>query len=124
MFDSVEIQKRMRRWVESRLGKAAMLPHERGLRHLEEANELAQALGVSETEAVAVTSHVYRKPPGDPVQELGGAGVTLLACADGAGYILSQCTEKELIRIEGLPYEKFRNRQIQNAENGIGNLPV
>ena len=120
VVDSVDIQKRVRRWVESRLGVSAMDPHERAMRMLEEATELAQALGVSFAEFRAVGLHVYDKPPGEPMQEFGGAALTLLACADGCGYILSECADTELRRIENLPPDKFRKRQNENAENGIG----
>jgi hypothetical protein len=121
--NSTEIQHRLRNWVESRLGKRAMARHERAMRMLEEAIELAQALGVSQSDARRIWIHVYSKPPGAPEQELGGAALTLLACAEGCGFTLSHCAEKELCRIESLPQEKFRKRQALNASLCIGAKP-
>ena len=119
-MDTVDIQKRVRRWVETRLGVDAMRPHERAMRMLEEAVELAQALGVSEEEFLHIGAIVWTKPTGEFRQELGGAALTLLGCADGCGEILSECAFKELQRIESLPPEKFQRRQALNAEAGIG----
>jgi len=123
-WDTIEIQKRIRRWVESRLGMDAMDAHERATRSLEENNELGQSLGVTREEAHKIVDHVFDKEPGNPEQELGGAALTLLGCADGAGHVLSQCAGKELLRIESLPWDKFRKRQTENAANGIGAPPV
>lgn len=119
-FDSIDIQKRTRRWVESRLGMAAMDLHECGMRNGEENIELIQCCGVTEEELISLVKHVYAKPVGVIEQELGGATMTLLALADSAGYVLNQCVEKELDRVESLPPEKFCKRQAENAANGIG----
>ena len=119
-MDSIDIQKRIRRWVESRLGIAAMAPRERAMRMLEESLELAQAIGVGPSAALTLCAHVYLKPPGNVRQELGGAALTLLACADGCGEVLSQCADRELNRIEIASPEKFRKRQAENAANGVG----
>lgn len=53
-FDTIEIQKRIRRWVESRLGPAAMHLHERGMRSAEENIELIQCCGVTKEEYIAL----------------------------------------------------------------------
>lgn len=119
-FDTLDIQKRNRRWVESRLGMAAMDLHERGMRSAEENIEVVQCCGVTAEELIALVWHVFDKPVGDIQQELGGAGMTLLGVADSAGYVLSQCVEKELERVESLPPERFRKRQAENVANGIG----
>lgn len=123
MLDTVDIQKRCRRWVETRLGMAAMEPHERAMRMLEEACELAQSLGVNREEAQKLLHVVYSKPPGDVRQELGGAALTLLACADACGELLGECAKREMERVESLPPDKFRKRQLVNAADGIGALP-
>ena len=114
------IQARVRDWVVTRLGCAAMDPHERALRLLEEATELAQSLCVTRDEALRVVNHVHDKPVGLPVDELGGVIVTLLAAAAGCGLSLGACLDKELGRIEGMSPEIFRQHQADNAERGIG----
>lgn len=119
-FETLDIQKRIRRWVESRLGMAAMDLHERGMRSGEEQIELGQCCGVTREEYHALVDHVFDKPVGEIRQELGGTALTLLACADGAGYVLSECAIRELERVESLPPEKFRKRQAENVVNGIG----
>lgn len=119
-FDTVAAQKRIRYWVESRLGIMAMDIRERGRRSAEENIELAQCCGVTEEEYLSLVKHVYSKPVGVIEQELGGTILTLLACAEGAGFVLSECADKELERIESLPPEKFRKRQAENVANGIG----
>lgn len=114
------MQRRIRTWVESRLGPAAMSKHERALRMLEEASELAQACGVTTSEACLVAEHVWARPVGETKQELGGAALTLIGCAEACGQRLQECAIRELQRIELLPSEKFRRRQRENASRGIG----
>jgi hypothetical protein len=93
---------------------------ERATRMLEEALELAQAMGVDTYTAALLWNQVYSKPPGVVWQELGGAALTLLACAESSGEVLSQCADRELERIETLLPEKFQKRQDMNAQMGIG----
>lgn len=119
-FESLEMQKRVRSWVESRLGGTAMESKERAMRFLEEALELVQAEGLNCTEMIKIVLHVDNKEPGQVEQELGGTILTLLAYADSKEYILSVCAELELDRIEKLPADKFRKRQAKNARDGIG----
>lgn len=119
-MDTADIQKRIRRWIETRLGTGAMNPRERALRCVEEVAELAQSLNVSLEEFERIGQHVWAKPIGDVRQELGGAALTLLGCADGVGELLGQAAIRELERIESLPPEKFRRRQLENIQNGIG----
>ena len=52
---------------------------QRCLRFFEEATELVQAFGLPEQQALNVLSYVYARPEGEPAQEVGGVGVTLLA---------------------------------------------
>lgn len=119
-FESLEMQKRVSSWVESRLGGTAMESKERAMRFLEEALELVQAEGLTFKEVIKLVIHVDDKEPGDTQQELGGTILTLLAYADSKEYILSACAELEIDRIEKAPPEKFRKRQAENARDGIG----
>lgn len=81
-MDSRDTQKRIARWVETRLGRKAMVPHERAMRFLEEALELAQALEVTQEEVQLLFQHVYAKGAGELKQEVGGVGTTLLALCE------------------------------------------
>jgi hypothetical protein len=117
---ALAMQHRIREWVETRLGKKAMEPKERATRVLEEAIELAQACGVDEVTASRLITHVFAKPTGEIAQELGGAALTLLACAESTGHALDLRALIELDRIETLPVERFRSRQQQNVDAGIG----
>lgn len=65
--------------------ESATDPKRRAIRLIEEAVELAQAVGVSRTMIEVVTDEVFTKPPGDPAQEVGGVGLCLLTLADALG---------------------------------------
>lgn len=123
VLNTLGVQKRIRAWVESRLGNKAMDNHERGMRSLEESLELAQALGVTSDEAALLIRFVFMNDPGEIKQEIGGCMMTLMAAAEGTGYLASECALAELSRIETLPPEKFRKRQEHNAKCGIGADP-
>lgn len=117
---SINIAERVHVWVVTRLGVKAMEPHERAMRMLEEALELAQAMGVTEEEAERLRANVFQKPAGEVAQELGGAAITLFACAESVGQSLLDCGKKEMDRVESLPVDRFRRRQEQNVQEGIG----
>jgi len=67
-------------WCVAAFGEqeALSLP-QRGIRLLEEAAEAAQATGVDLVMAEQMVRHVWSRPAGALVQELGGVGVTALA---------------------------------------------
>jgi NTP pyrophosphatase (non-canonical NTP hydrolase) len=97
-----------------------MGPHERGMRFLEEALELAQAVGVNLLEVERLTDSVYAKPKGQVAQEIGGVGTTLLALAESQNLSAYSCIMAEIERIHLMPIEKFRKRQELNAARGLG----
>ena len=78
-------QPKMVNWVRTRLGSAAMDPHERAMRFLEEALELLQVAGITEDEIDKLRLHVFSKQPGRAVQEIGGVVTTLLTLAQSQG---------------------------------------
>jgi hypothetical protein len=119
--DAIEyIQQQIRLWIVTRLGQKAMNLPERGRRAFEESAEVGQALGVTREEAHRIVDHVFDKPVGQLSQELGGAALTLLACAEASKNNLGNCVTNELARIHSLPKEKFQKRQEQNILDGIG----
>lgn len=84
---------------------------QRAFRFLEEALELAQAMGVTADETAELSGHVFSKPIGEPEQELGGVMVTLAALANAAGHKIGRDAEEELARISTLEViEKIRSK--------------
>lgn len=72
---------------------------ERNHRFLEEALELVQSLGCTDTEARHLVEYVYGRPIGDPHQEVGGVMVTLAALCLANDLDMHAAGEAELARI-------------------------
>lgn len=72
---------------------------ERNHRFLEEALELAQSCGCTESEAQQLVSYVYARPAGDLVQEAGGVMVTLAALCLAQEIDMHDAGETELARV-------------------------
>ena len=119
-MNSATRQNNVARWVESRFG-----PHvqndrrERAMRVLEEAIELAQAIGISIFDAGKLVEHVYARPAGDADQELAGVGVTSLAMAQCLGIDLEEVIDLEIDRIFLLPPDHFKRRQQVKVDAGV-----
>jgi hypothetical protein len=86
---------------------------------MEEACELAQAEGLSIQMVQALANHVYSKPPGDPKNEVGGVGVTLLAYCQSKGISATQAEAEEFTRVTRVPADWFRKRHNAKADAGI-----
>ncbi len=71
---------------------------ERNHRHLEEALELVQALGCTQSEAHQLVDYVFGRPIGEPHQECGGVMVTLAALCRANGLDMAWAGEEELAR--------------------------
>lgn len=72
---------------------------ERNHRFLEEALELVQSLGCTDSEAHQLVDYVFGRPVGEPVQELGGVMVTLAALCFAHELDMAAGADKELVRI-------------------------
>lgn len=72
---------------------------ERNHRFLEEALELVQACGATQSEAYQLVDYVYGRPVGEPSQEVGGVAVTLAALCSAHRMDMHQAGETELARI-------------------------
>lgn len=72
---------------------------ERNHRFLEEALELVQALGCTQSEAHQLVNYVYNRPVGHPPQEVGGVMVTLAALCLAQAMDMHEAGEVELARI-------------------------
>ena len=108
-------------WANSTFGAATADNRvERIRRFAEEAIELTQAAGLNKESLLGIINHVYSKPSGNIVTELGQAGVSLLALAQHLGLDADDAESAEFIRISSLPPEYWQARQNAKAANGIG----
>lgn len=73
--------------------------HERNHRFLEEALELVQANGCTQSEAHQLVDYVYGRPVGELAQEVGGVMVTLAALCLASDVAMHAAGETELTRI-------------------------
>lgn len=115
-------------WFRVVFGKDNLVAHdpiERALRFLEEAQELAQAVGVSRNQAEQLVAYTWSRPKGEVGQEVGGVGITFANLCGVLGLDFMMLTEQELERIQ-LPevMEKIRNKQVSKQLHGIGGSPV
>ena len=117
--DRDELQAAILKWMRETFGEATCNPRERVMRFLEEAIELAQAEGVPRSAANRVLEHVYNKPPGDPAQEIGGVGVTLLGYCAVKGVSADDAERAEAERVFAIDPATFRERHNAKAAAGI-----
>jgi NTP pyrophosphatase (non-canonical NTP hydrolase) len=95
-------------------------PKIRVLRVLEEALELAQAEGVTTSEAITIVDQVFSKPKGYAHQELGGVLITLAGYADTANDDLESAFWAEFRRImDPEIMEKVRIRNLAGDKIGF-----
>jgi NTP pyrophosphatase (non-canonical NTP hydrolase) len=122
MLLSIELVDRCRRWVRDALGAGILYDtRERALRHLEEAMELAQALGVGQVEANALSGRVWSRPPGRIQSEAAGSLFTLVVLADVAGIDLEEELMMELKRVERPELiARIREKHAEKVKLGIG----
>jgi hypothetical protein len=107
-------QRRVGQWVRETFGSATMLwLDERAARVLEEAAELAQSLGVMKETADRVIGYVFSRPAGEPAQEAGGVGITLLACCEAMAVSADASEADELRRVLAKPAGHFERRQAE-----------
>lgn len=114
-------QRKVQDWAFRCFGITASAdPRHRGLRMLEEAIELYQAVDGDAGQAHALVDHVFARPKGRPVQELGGLGVTLLALAAALGLDADVAEQDEVARLLALDPAHFRDRDAAKAAAGFG----
>lgn len=102
-------------WIKETLGEeSATNGAERTLRLVEEAIELAQALGIGESTLYKLIGYVYARAPGKPEQEIAGCQVTLYGAASALGVDVKEAFDKELVRINTPEVkERVRRRQAE-----------
>jgi hypothetical protein len=67
---------------------------------LEEAVELAQAVGLTHEDVVKVSEYVMSRPAGTIHEEVGGVGMTLMALAEVAGFDTNSAIGAALTRVD------------------------
>lgn len=107
-------------WGSKAFGREQMnSPRQRGLRFMEEAIELAQALDVDLGQLHKLLDYVYGRPKGEPAKELGGVGVTMLALAQCLNLSAEHTECVEVRRILAEPIEKFTARNQDKNDAGF-----
>lgn len=96
----VSLQDGLAEWLTHALGEETLMdPKARAMRVLEEAVELAQALGIPREKAVEQLHHTYDRPVGDPAQEIAGVINGALLAAECIGVDGLLMGEEELHRV-------------------------
>lgn len=112
-----ELQSRLNVWVERCFGvDHAQDKIVRGKRLLEEATEFAQSVGVPHEDVQKVIAHVYSRPAGAPLQELGGVALTFFAACTALGLDAEGVMDTEMTRVESKPIEHFQKRNAEKRE--------
>lgn len=92
----------------------------RGLRHVEEAVELAQALGNTKDDVIKVISIVYDRPIGEVYDEIGGSLLTLVVLCESHGIDPQEALEHELKRVLNKPIKHFADRNAEKVNPSHG----
>ena len=117
-------QRIVERWTVRTFGPEMMTPHERVLRVLEEALELAQAEGLPVLETTRMVDYVYARPAGAPAQEVGGLRLTILAYCAAKGLLADDCEAAEVARVLTKDPQHFRDRNVEKAHAGVGDFGI
>lgn len=106
-----DLQQRVDKWLIACFGETiARDPIERNHRFLEEALELVQACGCTQSEAHQLVDYVFERAVGEKNQECGGVMVTLAALCLAQNLNMNAAAETELARI-WTKVEKIRAKQ-------------
>ena len=110
-------QDKVRAWMHACFGPAASNDKiERNHRFFEKAVELVQACGCSKEDCLKLVEHIYAKPLGEPIQEVGGVIITLaaLCCAQGINLQVSAETELDRVwdKIDAIREKQKRKREL------------
>lgn len=108
-----DTQRNVVKWLETAFPGSSgnMDRRTRALRLLEEAVELAQAVGITRENAFRQVEHTFSRPVGEPHQELGGVLFTALAVAASLGLDAHQVVTNESERAwDRIPEIREKNR--------------
>lgn len=115
-------QRRCAEWAKNCFGLSVTEDRaQRNYRFMEEALELAQSHGVTKEEILQLVEYTFSRPPGDPIQEVGGVMTTLSTMCHVYGYDLETCALAELNRCEiniAKIREKWKNKPMMSPLPG------
>lgn len=119
MMGFKQFQRAVGFWVRSCFGsEVAADTKERAFRFLEEANELAQSLGVTREDAHRLVDYTWNRPVGETAQEVGGCAVTLASLCEAIGVDLGKQAVTELDRVTTpAVFERIREKQKSKPHN-------
>lgn len=106
-------------WVVRVFGADTMQLRERGARVVEEAIEVAQAVGLTRADVERVVVRVFSKAAGAPSEELGDLGIAMLAFAGAIGASADVEEDRALVRIRMQPDGVFRDRYALKQRDGV-----
>lgn len=107
----LSFQGRVWMWARNCFGEAHCrnVP-QRAARFLEEAHELAQAMGMTREQAHRLVEYTWNRPRGEPKQEVGGTLITLAVLCEALGIEMEDAAKVELARCWD-NIEKIRAKQ-------------
>lgn len=111
-------QKEVLKWATETFGPVALDPRERTMRFLEEAIELAHAMGLDPDTVAAIRDRVYSRPQGTIQREIGQSGMTLEALAECINVDADFEVGREFHRVQQVPQAEWQRRH--EAKQAIG----
>lgn len=112
-------QREALQWAEETFGPGANDPEERTKRFVEEALELAQALGLHFADVQSIADRVYGNKHGNVEKELGQTQLTLGVLAEVLSYCSLTEGSRELERVKKIPKEDLQQRHLAKVYQGI-----
>jgi hypothetical protein len=119
MLETFDRPSRFLQWAHETFGDIALDPQERAMRFLEEAVELAHAVGLDATTVGMITARVYSRPAGGVPREIGQALATLELLAKVVDVDADQEAYAEFARVQSIPQEEWDRRHAAKVAIGI-----
>ena len=107
------------RWAVSTFGEVAEDKEERAMRCLEEAIEVANAVGLPPETLQMIGARGYSRQKGDRSREIGQAMLTLELLADVLTIDPQRAAADEFSRIQSIPKEEWERRHQAKVDMGI-----
>ena len=106
-------------WAMKTYGSVVRSTRYQAFRFIEEALELAQAMGLSREDVIRVVDHVFSRPQGDTYVGVGDVRLTLDILAETQEIDSDECYEGCMIRVLALDPAKMREKDKMKIEKGL-----